>query len=273
MIWSKAFVMERERYDGADVAHLLHACAERDRLGAPDPALRRHWRVLLQPPRRCSASSIRPSATRIPACVMRRAAARAASARCAAPPARRICPGHADLARAVPRRRRALGLRGRAPRAPRQHDRGRRVDLDGGDRRGGEPADRRAPARGVAPDDLPKGGTPMARCDVCGNPRYRYRIVAPLLRSRRVRALPVPCHRPRVDHGDRIFCCARGNGGGWRAQTHAQRALLLGGWAPSGRATSDVRLEGTGPATPPAHPSDPSNPAGHSTEPCTICIA
>jgi hypothetical protein len=25
MIWSKAFVMERERYDGADIAHLLHA--------------------------------------------------------------------------------------------------------------------------------------------------------------------------------------------------------------------------------------------------------
>jgi hypothetical protein len=24
-IWSKAFIMERERYDGADVAHLLHA--------------------------------------------------------------------------------------------------------------------------------------------------------------------------------------------------------------------------------------------------------
>jgi hypothetical protein len=46
-IWSKAWVMERERYDGADVAHLLRACAERldwSRL------LRRfdgNWRVLL----------------------------------------------------------------------------------------------------------------------------------------------------------------------------------------------------------------------------------
>jgi hypothetical protein len=28
MIWSKAFIMERERYDGADVAHLLHARAD-----------------------------------------------------------------------------------------------------------------------------------------------------------------------------------------------------------------------------------------------------
>src|SRR5258705_333222 len=47
VIWSKGFVMERERFDGADMAHLFRACAERldwDRL------LRRygaHWRVLL----------------------------------------------------------------------------------------------------------------------------------------------------------------------------------------------------------------------------------
>jgi hypothetical protein len=46
-IWSKAFIMERERYDGADVAHLLHA-------RGPDldwhrllRRFRRHWRVLL----------------------------------------------------------------------------------------------------------------------------------------------------------------------------------------------------------------------------------
>lgn len=47
MLWSKSFVMERERYDGADVAHLLRAVGREldwDRL------LRRfgeHWRVLL----------------------------------------------------------------------------------------------------------------------------------------------------------------------------------------------------------------------------------
>jgi hypothetical protein len=47
MIWSKAFVMERERYDGADVAHLFHALGDRldwqrllHRFGP-------HWRVLL----------------------------------------------------------------------------------------------------------------------------------------------------------------------------------------------------------------------------------
>lgn len=46
MIWSKSFIMERERYDGADVAHVLKACARNLgwkrllwRFGA-------HWRVL-----------------------------------------------------------------------------------------------------------------------------------------------------------------------------------------------------------------------------------
>ena len=47
MIWQKAFIMERERYDGADVAHLLRArAAELDW----ERLLRRfgpHWRVLL----------------------------------------------------------------------------------------------------------------------------------------------------------------------------------------------------------------------------------
>jgi hypothetical protein len=46
-LWTKAFIMERERYDGADVAHLLHACASRidwhRLLGRFEP----HWRVLL----------------------------------------------------------------------------------------------------------------------------------------------------------------------------------------------------------------------------------
>lgn len=47
LIWTKLFIMERERYDGADVAHLLRDTADRldwqrllDRVGAS-------WRVLL----------------------------------------------------------------------------------------------------------------------------------------------------------------------------------------------------------------------------------
>jgi hypothetical protein len=48
MIWSKAFVMERERFDGADIAHILRACAEA--LDWPRLLQRfdGHWRVLLQ---------------------------------------------------------------------------------------------------------------------------------------------------------------------------------------------------------------------------------
>jgi hypothetical protein len=47
MLWSKAFIMERERYDGNDIAHLLLACGQRldwDRLLFRFGA---HWRVLL----------------------------------------------------------------------------------------------------------------------------------------------------------------------------------------------------------------------------------
>jgi hypothetical protein len=47
MIWMKAYIMERERFDGADIAHILQSCAEKidwphlvSRFG-PD------WRVLL----------------------------------------------------------------------------------------------------------------------------------------------------------------------------------------------------------------------------------
>lgn len=47
MVWSKSFVMERERFDGADVAHLLRACPPRfdwDRLLG---RFGDHYRVLL----------------------------------------------------------------------------------------------------------------------------------------------------------------------------------------------------------------------------------
>jgi hypothetical protein len=45
-IWSKSFIMERERFDGADVAHLIHAAGERldwERLLARFDG---YWRVL-----------------------------------------------------------------------------------------------------------------------------------------------------------------------------------------------------------------------------------
>ncbi len=47
LLWQKAFVMERERYDGADVAHIIRSCAETldwDRVMSRfDP----HWQLLL----------------------------------------------------------------------------------------------------------------------------------------------------------------------------------------------------------------------------------
>jgi hypothetical protein len=46
MIWSKGFIMERERYDGADVAHLLHARAECLDWRRLLLRFARHWRVL-----------------------------------------------------------------------------------------------------------------------------------------------------------------------------------------------------------------------------------
>lgn len=46
MIWSKAFVMERDRYDGADIAHLLHARSDSLDWGRLLWRFDRHWRVL-----------------------------------------------------------------------------------------------------------------------------------------------------------------------------------------------------------------------------------
>jgi hypothetical protein len=45
-IWSKAFVMERNRYDGADIAHLLHARARQLDWARLLSRFNRHWRVL-----------------------------------------------------------------------------------------------------------------------------------------------------------------------------------------------------------------------------------
>ena len=46
-IWTKAFIMERERFDGADVAHLIHACASRMDWARLLQRFGPHWRVLL----------------------------------------------------------------------------------------------------------------------------------------------------------------------------------------------------------------------------------
>jgi hypothetical protein len=47
MIWSKAFIMERERFDGADVAHILRASAERIDWPRLVARFGDYWRVLM----------------------------------------------------------------------------------------------------------------------------------------------------------------------------------------------------------------------------------
>jgi len=46
-LWSKAYVMERERFDGADVAHIILAYGERMDWRRLIERFGRHWRVLL----------------------------------------------------------------------------------------------------------------------------------------------------------------------------------------------------------------------------------
>jgi hypothetical protein len=90
-IWSKAFVMERERYDGADIAHLLHARAEALDWGRLARRFGRHWRVLLS--HLVLFGFIYPSErTRIPEPLMRRCL-HLLEEEMRQAPARRICRG------------------------------------------------------------------------------------------------------------------------------------------------------------------------------------
>jgi hypothetical protein len=47
MIWSKAFIMERERFDGGDIAHILRASAERIDWTRLVARFGENWRVLM----------------------------------------------------------------------------------------------------------------------------------------------------------------------------------------------------------------------------------
>lgn len=47
MVWSKAFIQERERYDGADIAHMLRTCAGHIAWPRLIRRFDEHWRVLL----------------------------------------------------------------------------------------------------------------------------------------------------------------------------------------------------------------------------------
>lgn len=47
MVWTKAYVMERDRFDGADIAHLLRSCAGRMDWGRLLRRFGDHWPLLL----------------------------------------------------------------------------------------------------------------------------------------------------------------------------------------------------------------------------------
>lgn len=47
ILWSKAFIMERERFDGADVAHILLVCGENLDWHRMMARFHSHWRLLL----------------------------------------------------------------------------------------------------------------------------------------------------------------------------------------------------------------------------------
>ena len=133
MIWSKAYVQERERFDGADIAHLIRC---RGKSMDWDRLLRRfgdHWRVLfshlvlfgfIYPGDRRDSALALDRAGRSLRRTDRKAITRWASVL-----------RHSHLARAISPRYRHVGLPRRAVKAGRLHVTRRGRALDGGDRR------------------------------------------------------------------------------------------------------------------------------------------
>jgi hypothetical protein len=92
IIWTKALIMERERYDGADVAHLLHAGAEQIDWPRLLALFGPYWRPLLS--HLILFGFIYPAErTRIPADLMRDLLGRVQNELTSAPPDERLCQG------------------------------------------------------------------------------------------------------------------------------------------------------------------------------------
>ncbi len=91
-IWSKAFIMERERYDGADIMHLILAHAEQLDWARILVRFAPHWRVLFS--HLCLFGFIYPSErNRIPEWVMTVLMDRLAREMRTAPPTEKTCQG------------------------------------------------------------------------------------------------------------------------------------------------------------------------------------
>jgi hypothetical protein len=92
MIWQKAFITERERYDGADIMHLLLAWGERLDWRRLLARFDGNWRVLLS--YLSLFGFVYPSErSRIPEWVMSELIKRLSGELRAAPPPRRVCQG------------------------------------------------------------------------------------------------------------------------------------------------------------------------------------
>lgn len=92
IIWSKAYIMERERFDGADVMHLLLACAEKLDWARLVRRFGTHWRVLFA--HLCLFGFIYPSEReRIPAWIMAGMMGRLDHEMRTEPPSERIAQG------------------------------------------------------------------------------------------------------------------------------------------------------------------------------------
>lgn len=92
MIWSKAFIMERERYDAADIMHLILARAQNIDWARLVSRFGPHWRVLFS--HLCLFGFIYPSErNRIPDWVMRGFAGRLDREMRTPPPKEKTCQG------------------------------------------------------------------------------------------------------------------------------------------------------------------------------------
>lgn len=92
MVWSKAFIMERERFDGADVMHLFLTCAEKLDWTRLVRRFGPHWRVLFA--HLCLFGFMYPSErNRIPAWIMAGLMGRLDHEMRIAPPTQRIAQG------------------------------------------------------------------------------------------------------------------------------------------------------------------------------------
>ena len=143
MIWSKAFIMERERYDGADIAHLILACGRELDWRRLLARFGRRWRVLLS--HLILFGFIYPGERLvIPDAVMDHLLRRLERERARRGRPRRVRWDPAVPA-AVPGRRHRARVRRRSPGASRGDDGGRNRALDRGDPAGSRASTARSP--------------------------------------------------------------------------------------------------------------------------------